>query len=158
MSYNPDMDTETKRQRQLEATRRWRERNPDKVQEANRKPRKRIYDATKTKAMRERRLARPGYRERENQKANERAKSVRAWLSAYKLEQGCIDCGYRSHPAALEFDHINGTKELNVCNAKSITQAQKEITKCVVRCSNCHAIRTWERLQEQIPPLQPDHT
>jgi hypothetical protein len=72
--------------------------------------------------------------------------AVRRWLDAYKLEHGCVDCGFRDHPAALHFDHTQTDKALNVCNAKSLAQAQREITKCVVRCANCHAIKTWPHL------------
>ena len=84
--------------------------------------------------------------ERKRQKAavaNRRATSIRRWLDVYKLSAGCIDCGYRQHHAALHFDHVSGEKALNVCNAKSITQAKREIDKCVVRCANCHAVKTF---------------
>lgn len=92
------------------------------------------------------RLEQPGYRERVNAVGNARATAIRRWLDAYKLEQGCVDCGFRTHPAALHFDHIQTDKAMNVCNAKSIGAAQREITKCVVRCANCHAIKTWPHL------------
>ena len=142
---------EEKRQRQIEATRRWRERNPDKVKAANRKPRQRIYDPIKSKEWREQRLTDPAYRERINKQANDRAHTIRDWLDNYKLEHGCVDCGYRTHPVALEFDHIGNEKAINVCNAKSIDQAKREIVKCVVRCANCHRIRTFERMQKSHP-------
>lgn len=103
----------------------------------------------KRRAWREARLAMPGYRERINLQANERATGIRRWLDAYKVEHGCIGCGYRAHPVALHFDHVRGGKTLNVCNAKSIGQAKREIAKCVVRCANCHAIKTWPR-----PPIR----
>lgn len=83
--------------------------------------------------------------------ANARAIRIRRWLDAYKLRDGCVDCGYRSHHAALHFDHVLGGKEINVCNAKSIAQAKREIAKCVVRCANCHAVRTFTRY-----PCKPD--
>lgn len=83
--------------------------------------------------------------------ANRRATSIRRWLDAYKLASGCVDCGYRQHHAALHFDHVSGEKELNVCNAKSIAQAQREIAKCVVRCANCHAVKTFT-----LYPCKPD--
>ncbi len=70
---------------------------------------------------------------------------------AYKLKNGCVDCGYALHPAALHFDHILGDKKMNVCNAKSISGAKEEIKKCVVRCANCHAIKTFT-----FHPCKPD--
>lgn len=79
-------------------------------------------------------------------KANIRAKNVRLFLAEYKLEKKCLDCGYDKHHSALDFDHVKGDKDLNVCFAKSITQAKKEIEKCEVVCSNCHRIRTYNRL------------
>ena len=79
-------------------------------------------------------------------KANDRAKKVKLFLAEYKIERGCVDCGYAKHHSALEFDHIKGNKKINVCFAKSITQAVKEIKKCEVVCSNCHRIRTWNLL------------
>ena len=126
------------------ASRRWRERNPDKVRENNRRPRKRLYDSIKRKAWREKRLADPGYRDRINRQTNERATAIRRWLDDRKVSLGCVDCGFHSHPAALHFDHVKGEKTLNVCNSKSIAQAELEIAKCVVRCANCHAIKTWK--------------
>lgn len=56
--------------------------------------------------------------------ANARASRIRRWLDAYKLKNGCVDCGYREHHAALHFDHVRGEKLLNVCNAKSIAQGK----------------------------------
>ena len=138
------MDIEEKRKRQRAATQRWRERNPEKVKEADRRPRIRIYDPTKGKICRKRRLLQPGYRERINKQAIDRYRKIKEFLNQYKLEKGCNDCGYRVHPAALEFDHINGSKDFNVAFAKSISHAKKEIKKCVVRCANCHRIRHYE--------------
>lgn len=98
------------------------------------------------RAWRLKRLTRPGYREHVNAISNARATRIRRWLDAQKLAAGCCDCGFRVHPSALHFDHISSNKTINVCNAKSITQAKKEISKCVVRCANCHAIKTWPHL------------
>ena len=83
--------------------------------------------------------------------ANRRATKIRRWLDAYKGERGCVDCGYREHHAALHFDHVRGEKALNVCNAKSVAQAEREIEKCDVRCANCHAVRTFA-----LYPCKPD--
>lgn len=79
----------------------------------------------------------------------ERHKKVKLFLRDYKLRKGCVQCGYNDHHAALQFDHIKGVKSINVCYAKSITHAEKEIEKCEVVCANCHQIRTFVRLEKQ---------
>ena len=133
----------------VEASKRWRERNPDKVREANRIPRVRTYDPVKNKHWRSSRLKDPEYRLRLNREANNRAKKIKLFLAGYKMSEGCKDCNYKKHHAALEFDHVRGVKLLNVCFAKSISQAKKEIRKCDVVCSNCHRIRTYKRYHEK---------
>jgi hypothetical protein len=71
----------------------------------------------------------------------------RARLNAIKLDRGCIDCGYRRHPAALEFDHLPGfEKSFTIGNIRAAWErVEAEIAKCEVVCANCHAIRTEER-------------
>ena len=105
----------------------------------------RTYDPDASRRQRQNRLLRPGYRELENIRANDRIRLVKEWINAYKLEHGCIDCGYRSHAVALDFDHTDG-KTRNIANLKSIKAVQAEIIrhKCVVRCSNCHRVKSWE--------------
>ena len=75
---------------------------------------------------------------------------VRQWLAEYKVSHGCVDCGYDLHYAALQLDH-EGKKSVEISAARSsIKRLQKEVKKgkCVVRCANCHSIRTWERKQK----------
>lgn len=67
-------------------------------------------------------------------------------INQYKLDKGCIDCGYREHPAALDFDHRDPSlKYANI--AQMITYSWKaikaELDKCAVRCANCHRIKTY---------------
>jgi hypothetical protein len=85
-------------------------------------------------------LAVPGGRERVNRVANANARRVKGWLNKYKLEHGCVDCGYREHPAALDIDHMAG-KTANVSTLKSVRAILAEIERhqCVVRCANCIA-------------------
>lgn len=69
------------------------------------------------------------------------------WLENYKLSLGCIDCGYNSHSEALQLDH-EGIKNAEISSLRySIVKLKEEIEKgkCVVRCANCHAIKTRER-------------
>lgn len=72
-------------------------------------------------------------------------RELRQWLYDYKMERGCIDCGFNAHPSALQFDH-NGKKVADISVLRSSIKrvlAEIESGKCVVRCANCHAIKTW---------------
>ena len=69
---------------------------------------------------------------------------------SYKMKKGCKDCGYNSHHAALEFDHIpekgghlRGLVSRQI--GKSLKVLKEEIARCEVVCSNCHSIRTFNR-------------
>lgn len=68
-------------------------------------------------------------------------------VSRIKVEEGCIDCGYNAHPAALHFDHVRGVKSANIGRlyTANIDTLSAEILKCEVRCANCHAIITQHR-------------
>ena len=73
-------------------------------------------------------------------------KTRRALIDKIKLKEGCCICGYKEHPVALDFDHLNpleksftiGTKYLTV----SETRLLKEIKKCRILCANCHRLET----------------
>jgi hypothetical protein len=76
----------------------------------------------------------------------------RSWVDAYKVEHGCVDCGYNAHPAALEFDHLEGSyKDGRVGSMYSWSPIRvlEELAKCELRCSNCHRIKTFERGQHR---------
>ena len=77
--------------------------------------------------------------------AAKRAKT-RAWLRELKLSLGCVDCGFNKHHVALDFDHVKGNKLFSLALNQLASQStlQKEVDKCVVRCANCHRIRTWK--------------
>lgn len=69
-------------------------------------------------------------------------------MNRRKLESGCVDCGYRGHPTALQFDHVRGEKIAVVSSFNNLKAALAEAEKCEVRCANCHSIRTWKWKQE----------
>lgn len=129
----------------------WRNKNPEKAKEAQkradekRKGVNRYNSETRKKWYREKRQDKDWVR-KINQQYIERRNKIQEFIRRYKILKGCKDCGYKGHHAALEFDHINGDKEINVCNAKSINQAKREIRKCDVVCANCHRIRTFGKL------------
>jgi len=72
----------------------------------------------------------------------------RELLNKIKMETGCIKCGYKEHPVALDFDHIDSaTKEFTIGTAYtsvSLKRLYKEIDKCQVLCANCHRIKTFQ--------------
>jgi len=71
-----------------------------------------------------------------------------ARLAAIKLASGCLDCGYRAHPAALHFDHRPGSqKRFNLALGwgRTIQAVEDEMAKCDIVCANCHHVRTAER-------------
>lgn len=69
----------------------------------------------------------------------------RAKIEALKLKLGCCQCGYKDHPHALQWDHIDpSTKSDNVPQyyAGGLKRLFKEIRKCQVLCANCHSIKS----------------
>lgn len=126
-----------------ERSRRYRERNPDRIKETKRSYRRRHADAI---------------RKADREHAVKTRADRRAWLDAYKVAQGCVDCGYDAHPRALDFDHIGTDKVGDVGRLAHSRIAWDrllaEIAKCEVVCANCHRIRTWRRAQE-LPPKPP---
>lgn len=86
-------------------------------------------------------------RECENSQNRKRGLSLRAKVLDYLRSHPCIDCG-EDDPVVLEFDHIkkkgkkkSGVAEL-VKKGYSWEVVEAEITKCEVRCANCHRLKT----------------
>lgn len=76
--------------------------------------------------------------------------AFREFLHAYKMERGCSRCGWAEHPAALDFDHVDPNdkdQKLACMFSYSKEKVEAELAKCVVLCSNCHRIKTWEEGQ-----------
>jgi hypothetical protein len=80
----------------------------------------------------------------------------REFLEKFKLDHGCLDCGYAEHSCALDFDHRPGEVKLfepsELKSSGSWQQMLDEIAKCDVVCSNCHRVRTFSR-----PPANAKH-
>ena len=63
--------------------------------------------------------------------SRKRRERNRLLVQEYKVEKGCVDCGYNAHHAALEFDHHNGDKIANVASLMGQEKALwAEIEKC----------------------------
>jgi hypothetical protein len=89
----------------------------------------------------------------------DRRVKLRTFLDQTKLESGCVVCGYNSHPAALDFDHLPGANKVATI-AKLFSGLKddlllEEIKKCEVVCANCHRVRTATRQQYTGRPATP---
>lgn len=65
-------------------------------------------------------------------------------LIQFFIEHPCIDCG-EGDPVKLDFDHMENKKmdiAKMVHHAYSWDAIMDEAKKCVVRCSNCHRLKT----------------
>jgi transposase-like protein len=55
----------------------------------------------------------------------------------------CVICGYRRHPSALHFHHVDAAQKSFGLSRRGITRSidilRAEARKCVLLCSNCHA-------------------
>ena len=88
-------------------------------------------------------------RDRFNQRRKARVAGYRArnrtFLAAYLRSHPCVDCGLFD-PIVMEFDHVRGTKTIDVSllisNCAPIAKILAEIEKCEVRCANCHRRKT----------------
>lgn len=74
-----------------------------------------------------------------------RKMEIRQFVQSLKLK--CERCN-EMHPAALDFHHLNKkTKEITLGKVAeagwSKERILKEITKCIVICSNCHRKEHW---------------
>lgn len=73
-----------------------------------------------------------------------KADKNRDWLAEYKTSRGCVDCGFNLHYSALQLDHTKKKQiSFSACRS-SVKRMLKEIEEggCVVRCANCHSIKT----------------
>lgn len=64
-----------------------------------------------------------------------------ALVGRFKRIRGCLACGYRRCPRALEFHHVSGDKEQPISQMlrSSMSKLKEELGKCVVLCANCHS-------------------
>lgn len=61
----------------------------------------------------------------------------------------CVDCGFKNHLDAFQFDHILGSPTKRdrkaVLGSYGWERMREELDKCELVCANCHAIRTQSR-------------
>lgn len=80
------------------------------------------------------------------------SKKLKQWVDDLKKDKACMDCSKFFMSCAMDWDHVAGIKLFNVSSLRqkiSIKNKEvilKEIEKCELVCSNCHRIRTRQRL------------
>ncbi len=71
----------------------------------------------------------------------------RSFLIEFKKKSACVDCGNNDW-RVLQFDHV-GKKRGNLSEMANggfaISSLIREIEECVIRCANCHQIKTWHQ-------------
>lgn len=79
-----------------------------------------------------------------SRKAREKKRAI---VNSYK-DKPCMDCGVKYPPYVMDFDHREN-KLFDISKMFSNVGLQKileEIKKCDAVCSNCHRIRTFNRM------------
>ncbi len=71
------------------------------------------------------------------------------WLLSLKRGRPCPDCGGTFPPQVMQWDHLPGAPKLGDIStglrSRSRDEILEEIAKCELVCTNCHAIRTFQR-------------
>ena len=86
--------------------------------------------------------------------ARQRRRQFLDWLKSLP----CNDCHRTYPPYVMDFDHRPGEEKLAPIARLLLTKMeilQSEIMKCDLLCSNCHRIRTAERLGIGLPDSNP---
>ena len=67
----------------------------------------------------------------------------------YLSTHPCVDCG-ESDPVVLDFDHVDPATKLwsvgTMLSRQASPAIEREIAKCVIRCANCHRMRTAQQI------------
>lgn len=90
---------------------------------------------------------------RNKKQVRERTKTqreaIRQHVRDLKTNTPCADCDQQYHYCAMQFDHLSDDKVETVARLASTNgwkKVKEEIVKCEIVCSNCHHIRTFNRM------------
>lgn len=75
-------------------------------------------------------------------------------LMCVKEGNPCDDCHKFFPSYVMQFDHVRGRKLHNISDMGrySLDSLEAELSKCDIVCSNCHAVRTYFRRNQQKVP------
>ncbi len=84
------------------------------------------------------------YLKKTKERNTKKREEVKRFILDFLLKHPCVDCG-ENNPVVLDFDHrddkIASVSDF-VKKRSSLKIIQKEISKCEVRCANCHRRKT----------------
>ena len=88
----------------------------------------------------------------------------RAWVGAYKMKIGCVDCGWLPDDgdhSQLDLDHLPEFEKFMavsdmVSGGYSWSRIKEEVKKCEVVCRPCHNQRTHTRSWAAVGKVPPD--
>jgi hypothetical protein len=87
------------------------------------------------------------YRRRNAKALRERNMQI---IWSLRASNKCVDCRTSVDPRAMQFDHVFYKRHgiIYIASSGSIETLFKEIAICQLVCANCHAIRTYNRGQQ----------
>ncbi len=75
---------------------------------------------------------------------------TRKVVGRWKMWKGCTSCGFKAeHSCQLDLDHVDPATKSSKANGRafepswSLKRIKEELSKCVVLCKNCHALKTY---------------
>lgn len=79
---------------------------------------------------------------------SERRFKAKKLIDELKEKTPCVDCKQTFPAICMDFDHLNDKfKNISQMLQKySVKRIFQEVSKCEIVCSNCHRIRTHDRL------------
>lgn len=92
------------------------------------------------------------YVQRSTSRRATHVKASKEYVDQYLKEHPCVDCS-EADPIVLEFDHVIGEKKMNlsdmILQGYGLGTIKDEISKCEIRCANCHRKITHKRREER---------
>lgn len=93
----------------------------------------------------------------QKQAQNEHKAKKSEWLRHQKAVP-CMDCGVQYPYWVMQFDHRDPAEKIEVVSKLAARRVgwiklEAEVAKCDVVCANCHAERTYWRMEEKLGRL-----
>jgi hypothetical protein len=86
------------------------------------------------------------------EKNRQRRKFLKQFVNEIKSSTACTDCKIYYPFYVMDFDHLQDKlKDINeLIKGNNLKAVKREIEKCEVVCANCHRLRTYTRLTQNL--------